>query len=191
MPTAIAPGHILDGLTLTVPLALLNQVDAARLSWLVPGMLREKVTTYFKALPKALRNRLMPIPDHVTSFLASEPSREVDLIDAVRNWLRREYQDAPDRAWFDAVALPAHLRVNVAVVDAAGKELAAGRDLPALRQQLGDAAKMTFAEGGRAFERTGLKRWEVGTLPETLTLEREGAQVTGYPALVDEGVALP
>ena len=58
-----APGHPLDGLTLTVPLALLNQLDDARLSWLVPGMVREKVGWYLKALPKAFRNRLIPLPD--------------------------------------------------------------------------------------------------------------------------------
>ena len=136
-----APGHPLDGLTLIVPLALLNQLDATRLSWLVPGMLREKVTTYFKALPKALRNRLMPIPDHVTTFLASEPGRDVDLIDAVRNWLRREYQDAPDHAWFEAVPLPEHLRINVAVIDAAGKELAAGGTWPLCASNSGTPRK--------------------------------------------------
>src|SRR5208283_1905976 len=64
-----APGHALDGLTLTVPLALLNQLDAARLSWLVPGMVREKVAWYLKALPRAWRNRLLPLPEVVTAFL--------------------------------------------------------------------------------------------------------------------------
>ncbi len=182
-----APGHPLDGLTLNVPLALLNQVDAARLSWLVPGMLREKVTAYLKALPKALRNRLMPLPDHVTAFLAAEPARDTDLRSALRTWLAREYGEAPDLAWFDAVEMPPHLLVNVKVVDASGKELASGRDLATLRQQLGDAAQMTFAESGRSLERTGLKSWDLGQLPETLALTRNGARVTGYPALVDEG----
>ena len=67
-----APGHPLDGLTLTVPLALLNQIDSARLSWLVPGMIREKVTWYVKALPKAWRQRLTPLPDVVTAFLEAQ-----------------------------------------------------------------------------------------------------------------------
>jgi ATP-dependent helicase HrpA len=79
-----APGHPLDGLTLTVPLAHLNQVDAATLSWLVPGMIREKVAYLIKALPKAWRNRLIPIPETVTAFLerdrperhCAEPSRD-------------------------------------------------------------------------------------------------------------------
>ena len=98
-----APGHPLDGLTLTVPLALLNQVDAARLSWLVPGMIREKVTWYLKALPKALRNRLMPLPDTVTAFLEAVAVRPTarcrDALRAVARaarWARRSPADAWD-----------------------------------------------------------------------------------------------
>src|SRR5206468_7287444 len=82
-----APGHPLDGLTLTVPLALLNQLDPARLSWLVPGMIREKVTWYLKALPKAWRNRLSPLPDVVTAFLeATHPDKtgKASVTDALR-----------------------------------------------------------------------------------------------------------
>ena len=68
-----APGQPGDGLTLTVPLALLNQIDEARLAWLVPGLIREKLTVLLKALPKALRNRLTPLPDAVTAFLEAVP----------------------------------------------------------------------------------------------------------------------
>ena len=83
-----APGQPGDGLTLTVPLALLNQIDAARVSWLVPGLIREKVTFLLKALPKALRNRLAPLPDTVTAFLEAVPYGREPLADALRGWLR-------------------------------------------------------------------------------------------------------
>ncbi|MBS0320319.1 MAG: ATP-dependent RNA helicase HrpA, partial [Proteobacteria bacterium] len=185
-----APGHPLDGLTLTVPLALLNQVDAARLSWLVPGMIREKVTALMKGLPKALRNRLMPLPDQVTAFLATEPARDTDVADALRAWLRTRYGEVPERAVLDAIELPPHLRANVSVVDASGDELGSGRDLAALRRDLGEAAQMSFATDGDAFERHGAKRWDFGTLPAALTVQRGGARVTGYPALVDEGASV-
>ena len=82
-----APGQPGDGLTLTVPLALLNQIEPARLSWLVPGLVREKLTVLLKALPKPMRNRLTPLPDTVTAFLeAVAPGRE-PLPDALRRWL--------------------------------------------------------------------------------------------------------
>jgi ATP-dependent helicase HrpA len=182
-----APGHPLDGLTLTVPLALLNQLDDARLSWLVPGMVREKVNWYLKALPKALRNRLIPLPEFVTAFLEDAGPGETSLPEAIRAWLKRQFNDAPPVSVWDDAPMPAHLAVNVQVVDAAGKELAMGRDLDALRGQLGEAAQMTFAASGPAFERKGLKRWELGDLPETLTVARKGQRLTGYPALIDDG----
>src|SRR5213075_478324 len=84
-----APGHPLDGLTLTVPLALLNQLDAARLSWLVPGMVREKVGWYLKALPKAWRNRLSPLPDVVTAFLEHHSAATAALPDALRGFIAK------------------------------------------------------------------------------------------------------
>ncbi|MGE5105155.1 MAG: ATP-dependent RNA helicase HrpA [Betaproteobacteria bacterium] len=188
-----APGHPLDGLTLTVPLALLNQVDDAQLSWLVPGMIREKVTLYLKALPKALRNRLVPLPDTVTDFLASAPAdARVPLVDALGEYLRRRLGEAPQARAFSDAALPPHLRMNVRVVDAASQELAMDRDLAALRERLRDAARLELAAEEPAFERRGLTRWDFGALPETLALEQDGRQVIAYPALVDaeDGVAL-
>ncbi len=182
-----APGHPLDGLTLTVPLALLNQLDDARLSWLVPGMVREKVAWYLKALPKAFRNRLIPLPEFVTSFLEHATPGEVPLSEAIRGWLKQRLNDTPPPDVWDPVSMPAHLAINVRVVDAAGKELGLGRDLARLRAQLGEAAQMTFAATGPAFERKGLKRWDFGDLPETLTVARKGQRLTGYPALVDDG----
>jgi ATP-dependent helicase HrpA len=187
-----APGHPLDGLTLTVPLALLNQLDVARLDWLVPGMIREKVAAYLKSLPKAVKNRMVPLPEHVTAFLEATRPGEQSLPEALRAWIRARYGAALPADTFGRAELPPHLHVNVRVVDASGRELASGRDLAALRQELGQAAQMTFAAAGPAFERRGLTRWDFGNLPASLAVARNGAKLTGYPALVDdrESVAL-
>ncbi len=182
-----APGHPLDGLTLTVPLALLNQVDAARLSWLVPGMIREKLTFYLKALPKALRNRLLPLPDTVTSFLDAVPFGRDALPDALRGYLKAHTGESVPSAIWDGETMPPHLVVNLRVVDVAGKELAAGRDLRTLRAQLGEAAQLSFAQAGPSLEQRGLKSWAFGDLPEALTAVKQGQRITGYPALVDDG----
>ena len=182
-----APGHPLDGLTLTVPLRLLNQLPDAQLTWLVPGMVREKAAHYLKSLPKAWRNRVIPISEFVTAFLSSSPSNDLALADALRAFLEAKLGDAPAAALLRDVELPAYLMMNVAVVDDAGKELASGRDLAALRTKLGEAAQLSFASAGPAFERKGLRQWDFGDLPPTLTFTRRGARITGYPALVDDG----
>ena len=182
-----APGHPRDGLTLTVPLALLNQVDAARLTWVVPGMIRDKVTAYVKALPKALRNRFVPIPDSVTAFLDAVPFARGALTDALREWIAsRTGESIPATVWEGADIAP-HLVVNVRVVDAAGNELGESRDLAELRAQLGQAAQLTFAQHAPSLDRNGLRQWDFGDLPETLTRVERGARITAYPALCDDG----
>jgi ATP-dependent helicase HrpA len=185
-----APGHPLDGLTLVAPLPLLNRLDEATLSWLVPGMVREKVGWYLKALPKAFRHRLVPLAPQVTAFLErAAPGREA-LPDAIRAWLRDTLGEAPPANAWDATPLPDHLAVNVVVVDADGKELGAGRDLAALRERLGEAAKASFAASGPSFGRSGLTRWDFGDLPPTLAIERGGKRLTAFPALVDDGASV-
>jgi ATP-dependent helicase HrpA len=186
-----SPGHPYDGLTVTVPLAALNQLDAARFSWLVPGMVREKLTWYLKALPKAWRNRLTPVPDVVTAFLdavAARPELERRAIDeALRTFCAERLAEVMPADVWDAAPVPLHLQMNLRVVDGAGAELAQGRDLARLRAQLGEAAQLCFAAGTPAFERNGIRRWDFGDLPESLAVVRDGRSVTGYPALVDEG----
>ncbi len=178
-----APGHPQDGLTLTVPLPLLNQLDAARLTWLVPGMIREKVAAYFRALPKGLRSRLVPVPEAVTAFLEASEGSRLPLDEAIRAHLHaRLGVDLPAQAW-DGFEVPAHLQMNVVVVDAAGRELGSGRDLGALKAALGEAAQLSFQQAGPAFEKRGLTSWTFGRLPETLTTTVGGRRITGYPAL--------
>ncbi len=181
-----APGQPQDGLTLTVPLALLNQIDDARLSWLVPGLIREKLAFLLKALPKALRNRLTPLPAAVTALLEAVPFGNGSLDDALRGWLRARLGDAPPAGAWDGATLPAHLRIRIRVVDAARNELASGRDLPGLRAQLGEAAQLSFVAAEPGLERHGLRSWDFGDLPETLSTLKQGHRLTGYPALVDD-----
>ena len=181
-----APGDPQDGVTLTVPLALLNQLDVARLTWLVPGMIRDKVAAYLKALPKALRNRLVPVPEVVTAFLTRAAPGAAPLDAALRAYLEDRLAGAIPAQTFDAIELPAHFRFNVRVVDAGGIELAAGRDLKELRAKLGEAAQLSFAAAGPTVEKKGLRAWDFGDLPPSLTMVRDGARLTGYPALVDD-----
>ncbi|MCW5604967.1 MAG: ATP-dependent RNA helicase HrpA, partial [Burkholderiales bacterium] len=192
------PGHPLDGVTATVPLALLNRLDAALFDWLVPGLVREKVTAYFKALPKTLRRHLVPAPQHVTGFLVEYESRvtghesrvaSFGFRNALAAYVQRVagVQVSPD-VW-EGADIPPHLRMNFRVVDDAGHELATGRDLAALKVQLGQAAQLTFGKTDTGIERDGVRTWDFGDLPEEITFSRAGQRLTGYPALIDDGDA--
>ena len=182
------PGHALDGVTLKLPLYLLNRIEAAQIDWLVPGLIREKLTALLKCLPKDKRRPLIPLPDTVTAFLGVAKPGERTLTEALAAYIRKKTgADIHPDEW--KCELPAHLKMNVSVIDDSGQELASGRDLAVLRQQLGGAARITYGGGAEnsEFERTGLTEWNFGDLPAQVKFRRGGRELMGYPALVDNG----
>jgi len=187
------PGHALDGVTITVPLALLNTLDAADFDWLVPGLIRDKIAFAFKALPKTIRRNLVPVPEHVTGFLtecvkggAGGGGRE-PLAAALARYVQRAAGAPVATEVLEAIDYPPHLRMNYRVTDDAGRELAGGRDLAALKAQLGQAAQLTFGKAEPGIERDNIRSWDFGDLPQEISFTRGGRKLTGYPALVDEG----
>ena len=184
------PGHPMDGVTMNVPLALLNQVDEAAVDWLVPGMVREKIAWTMKALPKRVRTALVPVPEHVTAFLERVKAGERPVADEVLAYASRLVGERLDSSVWSREAPPAHLLVNLRVVDDAKRELAMGRDLAALRRQLGEAASLTLAQSKPGLEREGITGWDFGDLPAEVSFRRGNQALTGYPALVDEGASV-
>ncbi len=211
------PGHVLDGVTATIPLALLNQLNPVQTEWLVPGMLREKLTYLIKALPKTFRRVCVPVPEFVTGFLeyiesnslSSFPRRRessqgdyvdtgldsrlrgndadegVPLLETLAAYIEQKTTLKISKEDWNLSEIPAHHLMNFSIVDDAGRELAMGRDWNALKKQLGSAAQLTFRNTSPDIEKTGLKQWDFGDLPQTLSFERDGLKVTGYPALED------
>ena len=182
------PGHILDGVTATVPLALLNQLDSIPTEWLVPGMLREKLTYLVKALPKNFRRVCVPVPEFVTKFLEQTNIGESAIKSTLAEYIQRVTTlKISVEDWTEPT--PAHLSMNFSLVDDAGRELAMGRDWRALQKQLGQAAQLTFRntspENIKQLEKTNLKQWDFGDLPQTISFERDGLKLTGYPAIED------
>ncbi len=188
------PNHPMDGVTVRLPLALLNAVEDRYASWLIPGLWREKIAVLLKALPKAERGRVQPIPDSVTAFLELATPREKPLTDALLEFLREYLSLNVASTVFDRAEVPAHLQLNFRVMDGEGNELGMGRDLAKLQEELGQAARMAFqgSHGSVAndIEKTGLISWTVGTLPEGIPVKRAGRNVTAYPACVDEGASV-
>ncbi len=181
------PGADDDGVTVTVPLAAVNQVEPKRLDWLVPGLRAERMAALLKSLPKALRRNFVPVPNYVQALLEVMEPDARSLTEAMTEHLQRMTGvRIPDDAW-NFAAVPAHLRMRVRVVDADGNELAVGRDWAALQAQLRGAARAGFAAlPTPEFERERLRDWDFGELPEEVSFVRNGIQLRGYPALVAE-----
>ncbi len=189
------PGHVLDGVTATIPLALLNQLNPVHAEWLVPGMLREKLTYLIKALPKTFRRVCVPVPEFVTGFLESLDQNvsstysngAMPLLETLASYIQHKTTLKISKDDWNLSDIPPHHFMNFSVIDDVGRELAMGRDWHALKKQLGSAAQLTFRNASPDIERTGLKQWDFGDLPQTLSFERDGRKVTGYPALEDGG----
>ncbi|HEY3326593.1 MAG TPA: ATP-dependent RNA helicase HrpA [Novimethylophilus sp.] len=179
------PGHPLDGVTATVPLALLNQLDLTPADWLVPGMVRDKITYLIKALPKTFRRVCVPVPEFVTGFLEQAKPGGKSIIEALAEFVKARTGLAISPADWGGEKIPEHHLMNFRVVDDAGRELAMGRDWRALKTQLGQAAQLTFRDASPGIEREGIKQWDFGDLPRKLDFTRNGQRLTGYPALED------
>ena len=181
------PGSPADGVSLQVPVGALHQVPAARLSWLVPGLLRDKCIALVKALPKQWRKYFVPVPAAVDRALPQMKPDNTPLWQSLaKELLRQTAQQLPDEAWESAEqSLEDFYRFNIQVLDEQGKLLDQGRDLAALQERYRDRVQKELASAGDDFERDGIESWNFGNLPETHTLERGGLKVRAYPALLE------
>ena len=186
-----APGKSDDGVTITVPLALINQVSAPRCEYLVPGLLAEKVAQLIKTLPQKLRRHLVPVPEFAAAFCRDVSSSDLPLLQAVARYIRAQKQlDTPLDA-FRLEQLPAHLLMNFLVVDEHGRQLGVSRNFMQLRTELAPKLESLPAKVKGAEEtQARFIDWSFGEFKETAELRRAGQTVTLFNALVDEGDAV-
>ncbi|WP_243047734.1 ATP-dependent RNA helicase HrpA [Dyella sp. RRB7] len=179
------PGDDADGVTLHLPLAMLNALPAARCEWLVPGLLAEKVAELIRGLPKALRRNFVPAPDFARAFVEAEAPRDEPLAKALAAFLKRATGVDVSAAEFDAVELPAHFRMRYRLHDENGKTLASGRDLAALRAHWEGQAREAFSRKTDVeLTREDIASWDFEEIP---TQVRSSGGLMAYPALVDLG----
>jgi ATP-dependent helicase HrpA len=176
-----APGEPADGVTVDIPLAQLNQVDADEFGWQVPGRREELVTELIRSLPKQLRTQFVPVPDTARAVLPGlRPGGS--LLDALGAELtRRSGVPIPRSAW-DESRLPGYLRVTFRVTDG-GQVLASGKDLAELRRELRPRLQATLHQAAGGLTRSGLRSWDFDALPRVFAR----GQVRAYPALADAG----
>lgn len=185
------PHHPLDGVTLTLPLTVLNRISPAALEWLVPGMIREKIQLQIKALPKQIRRICVPVPEFITQFLSQNPDRNAPILPQLAQAIAKTAGDIRileqiNQDEWGAFRLPEHCYFNLRIIDDGGQELAMGRDLIQIQQQLGKAAATTFRDNTQEFERDNVTAWDIGTLPESIKFARGKQQLTGYLGLQKE-----
>lgn len=185
------PHHPMDGVTVTLPLTVLNRINPHQLEWLVQGMIREKLQLLIKALPKQIRRVCVPVPEFITQFLLSEPDTSAPILPQLAHAIAKHAGDMRlleqiDLNEWAAFRLPEHCYFNLRIVDDGGQELAMGRDLIQIQQQLGKSASLTFRDNTQEFERENITVWDIGTLPESIKFARGKQQLVGYLGLQKE-----
>ncbi len=182
---AFAPGHVADGVTVTVPADATGEVSREHLGWLVPGLLEEKITTLLRGLAKQYRVQLVPVADTVRMIVDEMPKGEESLPTALSRFLYTRLQvNIPAAAW-PVDELPDHLKMRVTITDAHGRVLASGRDESLLDQK---AETQTLPKGMedlfRQWEKENITQWDFGDLPESLSSEEgEKGKWCFYPRL--------
>ncbi|ODU52945.1 MAG: ATP-dependent RNA helicase HrpA [Lysobacteraceae bacterium SCN 69-48] len=179
------PGAVDDGMTVAVPLHLLNALDAAKLSWLAPGFVEDKATALIKSLPKALRRNFVPAPDFARAFAEAFAQPDADSIEgALAKFLKKLSGVDVSALDFDAAAIEPHLRANLRLLE--GKAvLAESRDLSELRTRFGERAAQAFARhAAQGMAQAGLTVFPDTPIPASVP---GAGGVPAYPALQDDG----
>ena len=210
------PGHAHDGVMVTVPLFVLNQVQDEACEWLVPGMLQDKVLALLKSLPQRPRSRFVPLPDSAARLTEILEFGQGGLLDALLKHVRDVTSLDIKRHDFKLDMLSPHLFMNFRVVDEHGRQLGQGRNLGALKAELGTQARGAFQALAAlkiaavvphtAVESTTkvsnaeaptlqdagqtFTTWSFGDLPELMEIRKSGQTLVGFPALVDRGAAV-
>ncbi|QGH63604.1 ATP-dependent RNA helicase HrpA [Serratia proteamaculans] len=181
------PGTDADGVTVHIPLPILNQVEQQGFEWQIPGIRRELIIALIKSLPKPVRRNFVPAPNYAEAFLGRATPLEMPLLDSLERELRRMTGVTVSREDWQWDQVPDHLKMTFRVVGEKHKTLREGKDLTALKLKLKDKVQETLsAVADDGLEQSNLHIWSFGKLPEFYEQKRGGYSMKAYPALVDE-----
>ncbi len=181
------PGQDADGVTLHIPLALLNQVEDRDFEWQIPGVRRELIVALIKSLPKPVRRNFVPAPNYSDAFLARVTPLQLPLLESLEREFRRMSGVTVDREDWQWEQVPDHLKMTFRVLDDYQRKLAESKNLSALKQQLKGQVQQTLSQVvDNGLEQSGLQQWSFGDLPDHVEQKRGGYSVKAWPALVDD-----
>jgi len=186
-----SPGDIDDGISLQVPIGILNQLENQGFDWLIPALREELITALIKAMPKTLRKNFVPAPNYAQACMAAITATDLSITSAIsKQLLRMTGVRIPEDTWAN-IELPVHLLMNFKIVNEKGKLLEQGRDLSKLQAKLQGKVKESIkkvAETG--IERLGITQWDISTLPIGYEKKIANLTIKAYPALVDKKQAV-
>ncbi len=184
-----------DGVTIRVPVQAVNQLTAEQIGWLVPGLIEEKIVALIRSLPKPLRRNFVPVPDTARQLATELTFGEGDLLEILARRLSQIAGEVIRPADFKLDKLPAHLRMNIQVVDEQGEPRAMGRELLELCRMARPRAERPAADSAAAMDdiqwhRDHVVSWDFDSLPAEISIDRGGIQIAAYPTLIDRGDAV-
>jgi ATP-dependent helicase HrpA len=181
------PGEDSDGVTVHIPLPILNQVEPQGFEWQIPGLRHELIVSLIKSLPKTLRKNFVPAPNYADAFLARVNAMELPLLDALEKELRRMTGVTVSRDDWNLSQVADHLKVTFRAVDHRNRKLKENKDLYELKESLKEKVQETLSQvADDDIEQSGLHTWSFGELPKVYQQKRGGFDVKAYPALVDK-----
>ena len=181
------PGTDADGVTVHIPLPLLNQVEMTGFDWQIPGLREELVIALIKSLPKSYRRNFVPAPNYAQAFLGRAVPLEKPLLDTLIYELRRMTGVTVGAEHWNWEQIPSHLKMTFRVVDENGKKIAESMNLDELKFSLKDRVQESIsAVADDGIEQSGLHIWSFAELPQCYEQKQRGFSVKAFPAIVDE-----
>ena len=185
------PGTDADGVTVHIPLPLLNQVEMTGFDWQIPGLREELVIALIKSLPKSYRRNFVPAPNYAQAFLSRAVPLEKPLLDTLIYELRRMTGVTVESEHWNWEQIPSHLKMTFRVVDENGKKIAESMNLDELKFNLKDRVQESIsAVADDGIEQSGLHIWSFADLPQCYEQKQRGFSVKAFPAIVDEKYAV-
>ncbi len=180
------PGDDSDGVTVHIPLPILNQIEPHGFDWQIPGLRHELIVSLIKALPKTLRRNFVPAPNYADAFLARTDAMQAPLLDSLEKELKRMTGVEVFREDWNLEQIPEHLKVTYRAVDQHRRKLKENKDLHELKESLKDKVQETLSQvADDDIEQQNLHTWSFGELPKVYQQKRGGFDVKAFPALVD------
>ena len=181
------PGTDADGVTVHIPLPLLNQVEMTGFDWQIPGLREELVIALIKSLPKSYRRNFVPAPNYAQAFLGRAVPLEKPLLETLIYELRRMTGVTVEAEHWNWEQIPSHLKMTFRVVDENGKKIAESMNLDELKFSLKDRVQESIsAVADDGIEQSGLHIWSFAELPQCYEQKQRGFSVKAFPAIVDE-----